>query len=105
MFHCNGWCFTWAVTAAGGTRVCLRTIDTAEVWRLLRDEGITHFSAAPTVLTMIAEDPAAGELDREVRLARYKVPQRFEFGELPKTSTGKIQKTVLRDRASELKES
>jgi fatty-acyl-CoA synthase len=36
------------------------------------------------------------------RLARYKVPKRFEFGELPRTSTGKIQKTVLRDRATEL---
>ena len=68
MFHCNGWCFTWAVTAAGGTHVCLRTIDTAEIWQLLRDEGITHFSAAPTVLTMIAEDPAAGVLDREVHV-------------------------------------
>ena len=39
MFHCNGWCFTWAVTAAGGTHVCLRAVDTAEIWRLLRDEG------------------------------------------------------------------
>jgi len=68
MFHCNGWCFTWAVTAAGGTHVCLRAIDTAEIWRLLRDEGITHFSAAPTVLTMIAEDPAAGELNHEVHV-------------------------------------
>jgi fatty-acyl-CoA synthase len=36
------------------------------------------------------------------RLAHYKVPKRFEFGDLPKTSTGKIQKTVLRDRAIEL---
>ena len=68
MFHCNGWCFTWAVTAAGGTHVCLRAVDTAEIWRLLRDEGITHFSGAPTVLTMIAEDPAAGPLDREVQV-------------------------------------
>ena len=68
MFHCNGWCFTWAVTAAGGTHVCLRAVDTAEIWRLLRTEGITHFSAAPTVLTMIAEDPAAGELDHQVHL-------------------------------------
>ncbi len=68
MFHCNGWCFTWAVTAAGGTHVCLRTVDTAEIWRLLRTEGITHFSAAPTVLTMIAEDPAAGELDHPVHV-------------------------------------
>ncbi len=68
MFHCNGWCFTWAVTAAGGTHVCLRTVDTAEIWRLLRAEGITHFSAAPTVLTMIAEDSAAGPLDDEVHV-------------------------------------
>ena len=68
MFHCNGWCFTWAVTAAGGTHVCLRAVDTAEIWRLLREEGITHFSAAPTVLTMIAEDPAAGALDHEVHV-------------------------------------
>jgi fatty-acyl-CoA synthase len=68
MFHCNGWCFTWAVTAAGGTHVCLRTVDTAEIWRQLRDAGITHFSAAPTVLTMIAEDPAAGKLDHPVHV-------------------------------------
>ena len=68
MFHCNGWCFTWAVTAAGGTHVCLRAVDTAQIWRLLRGEGITHFSAAPTVLTMIAEDPAAGPLDHEVHV-------------------------------------
>ena len=39
MFHCNGWCFTWAVTAAGGTHVCLRAVDTAEIWRLLRNRG------------------------------------------------------------------
>ena len=62
MFHCDGWCFPWAVTAAGGTHVCLRALDPAEVWRLLRTEGVTHYSAAPTVLTMIANAPdAAGE--------------------------------------------
>jgi fatty-acyl-CoA synthase len=59
MFHCNGWSFTWAVTAAGGTHVCLRSVDPARIWRLIRTEGITHYSAAPTVLTMIANDPAA----------------------------------------------
>ncbi len=58
MFHCNGWCFPWAVTAAGGVHVCLRTMDPGEIWRRLR-EGVTHFCAAPTVLTMIAEHPQA----------------------------------------------
>jgi fatty-acyl-CoA synthase len=68
MFHCNGWCFTWAVTGAGGTHVCLRSVETGEIWRLLRAEGITHFSGAPTVLTMIGEDPAAGQLDPRVHV-------------------------------------
>jgi fatty-acyl-CoA synthase len=62
MFHCDGWCFTWAVTAAGGTHVCLRSIDVDEVWRLLDAGGITHLSAAPTVLTMIAEGASAAAL-------------------------------------------
>jgi len=59
MFHCHGWCFTWAVTAAGGTHVCLRAVDVDEIWRRLVDDGITHLSAAPTVLTMIAGAPSA----------------------------------------------
>lgn len=53
MFHCNGWCLTWGITAVGGTHVCLRKLDAERVWQLLREEGVTHFSAAPTVLTMI----------------------------------------------------
>jgi fatty-acyl-CoA synthase len=60
-----------------------------------------------TLNTRLADDELAAALTgyaRE-RLARFKVPKRFEFGELPKTSTGKIQKNILRDRASELKES
>lgn len=59
MFHCNGWCFTWAVTAAGGTHLCLPDVDAAEIWRLIREAGVTHLNAAPTVLTMIAYHEAA----------------------------------------------
>src|SRR3954453_20198812 len=64
MFHCDGWCFPWAVSAAGATHVCLPRVDPSRIWRLLRSEGITHFSAAPTVLTMIANaaKAAAGPL-------------------------------------------
>jgi fatty-acyl-CoA synthase len=54
MFHCNGWCTPWAVTAIGGAHVCLRGVNAAEIWRLLDSEGITHLDAAPTVLTSIA---------------------------------------------------
>jgi fatty-acyl-CoA synthase len=70
MFHCDGWCFPWAVTAAGSTHVCLPRIEPATIWRLLREEGITHFSAAPTVLTMIAsaDEADAGPLEQRVQV-------------------------------------
>lgn len=68
MFHCNGWCLTWGVTAVGGLHVCLRRIDPDEIWRLLREEGVSHFSAAPTVLTMVAtaEGAVGPPLERRV---------------------------------------
>ena len=59
MFHCNGWCMTWAVTAAGGTHVCLRGIDPPEIFRQIDQHDVTCFNAAPTVLLMLASDPAA----------------------------------------------
>jgi fatty-acyl-CoA synthase len=59
MFHCNGWCFTWAVTAAGGTRICLPRADPAQVWTLIRSEHVTHLCAAPTVLISLLADEAA----------------------------------------------
>jgi len=59
MFHCNGWCFTWAVTAAGGTHLCLPRIEPGVVWEMIEHYGVTHLNAAPTVLTMLSADPAA----------------------------------------------
>ncbi|BBY02520.1 AMP-binding protein [Mycobacterium seoulense] len=59
MFHCHGWCFTWAVTAAGGAHICLRSVDHTEIWRLIDDEGVTHLNGAPVVLNSIAYGDAA----------------------------------------------
>ena len=59
LFHCNGWCMPWAVTAAGGTHVCLRKIDPPRVFELIEKHGVTNFNGAPTVLLMLASDPAA----------------------------------------------
>ena len=59
MFHCNGWCHTWAVTAVGGTHVCLRRVDPAEVYRLIERHGVTNMCGAPTVLTGMYSSPAA----------------------------------------------
>jgi fatty-acyl-CoA synthase len=68
MFHCHGWSFPWAVTAAGGTHVCLRRFDAAEVWRLIRAHGVTHLCGAPTVLTTMLSHPDAPAAALEPRL-------------------------------------
>jgi fatty-acyl-CoA synthase len=59
MFHCNGWCFPWAVTAVAGTHVLLRAIQPAKMIELIHREKVTHFNGAPTVLLMLAEAPEA----------------------------------------------
>lgn len=75
MFHCNGWCFTWAVTAAGGTHLCLRKLDPEVIWRHLEESGVTHFNAAPTVLIMLAWHAAAAKSPtRRVRVATGGAP-------------------------------
>ena len=66
MFHCNGWCFTWAVTAVGGTHVCLRKVDPDLIWDLFESEGVTHYNGAPTVQIFLANQPKAHRLDRLV---------------------------------------
>jgi fatty-acyl-CoA synthase len=59
LFHCNGWCFPWAVTAAAGTHVMLRAVDPARLVELIRSERVTHFNGSPSVLLMLAEAPEA----------------------------------------------
>lgn len=68
MFHAMGWTFPWAVTAARGTHYCLRKIDYPLIWKLLKEEGITHFNAAPTVNTLLCADSNASKLDQPVRV-------------------------------------
>ncbi|MGW9558160.1 long-chain-fatty-acid--CoA ligase [Nocardiopsis sp. NPDC055551] len=57
MFHANGWTYTWTVTAAGGTHVCLPVMDPARVFELIRTEEVSWLCAAPTVLIMLANTP------------------------------------------------
>jgi fatty-acyl-CoA synthase len=66
MFHCNGWCFTWGVTAVAGTHYCLRRVDPARIWELIDAEGITHYNGAPTVQIGIVNHPRAHRLARPV---------------------------------------
>ncbi len=58
MFHANGWTYTWTVTAAAGTHVCLRQVSPGSVFRLIREENVRWMCAAPTVLISLASAPA-----------------------------------------------
>src|SRR5215217_416665 len=69
MFHCNGWTFPWAVTAVSGTHVCLRKVEPSRIWELFKDEGITHYCAAPTVQIGIVNEDAAHRLQTHVTAA------------------------------------
>jgi fatty-acyl-CoA synthase len=66
MFHCNGWCHPWAITGVGGTHVCLRAVRGPDMWRLIREEGVTHLNGAPTVLSTLVHAEEAGPLEREL---------------------------------------
>jgi fatty-acyl-CoA synthase len=64
MFHCNGWAYTWAVTAAGAKHVCLPKVEAEPIWRALTQEGVSHLCAAPTVLTTIVSAEQATPLEQ-----------------------------------------
>jgi len=53
MFHCNGWCFPWTLSAIVGTHVCLRQVRPEPIWAALADEGVTHLCGAPIVMSLI----------------------------------------------------
>jgi fatty-acyl-CoA synthase len=55
LFHCNGWCFSWAVTAAGARNVCLRQTDPRQIVELIRRECVTHLCGAPVVVSSLAQ--------------------------------------------------
>jgi fatty-acyl-CoA synthase len=68
MFHCNGWCLPWAVTAAGAVHVCVRRVTGAEMWHAIREHGITALAGAPTVLSILGYAEAATALGPGRRL-------------------------------------
>ncbi len=71
MFHCNGWTYTWGVTLAGGTHICLRRVDPALIFPLIEQETVTHLCGAPVVMTMLIHAPEGvrRRLARKVKIA------------------------------------
>lgn len=68
MFHCNGWCFTWGVTAVGGTHLCLRAVDAEVIFDLIEKEKVSHMCAAPTVLITLSASPRSKQLQMDHKL-------------------------------------
>ncbi|MFC0315993.1 AMP-binding protein [Gordonia phosphorivorans] len=74
MFHCNGWCGPWALTAAAATHVCLRAVRGDDMWRLIDTENINQMSGAPTVLSTLATAPEAHPMDTPMAIATAGAP-------------------------------
>lgn len=68
MFHCNGWCFTWGITAAGATHVCLRAVVAEDIYNLIEKEKVTHLCAAPTILIIMSTWPGATDVKMDHKL-------------------------------------
>jgi fatty-acyl-CoA synthase len=69
MFHCNGWCFPWTVTAMAGTHVCLRRVDPVKILQLIGEHKVTHMCGAPIVLNALLNVPSESRvaIDHDVR--------------------------------------
>ncbi len=70
MFHCNGWCFPWTITAMAGTHVCLRRVEAKAIYDALSDHGVSHLCGAPIVMGLMLNAPAASrrEFPQKVRM-------------------------------------
>ena len=76
MFHCNGWCFPWTITALAGTHVCLRRVEPAAIYETIARDGVTHMCGAPVVMNMLL-NPGAGvsrALDRRIEMMTAGAP-------------------------------
>ncbi|WP_087206412.1 acyl-CoA synthetase [Yoonia vestfoldensis] len=76
MFHCNGWCFPWTLSAIIGTHVCLRQVRAEPIWTALAEEGVTHLCGAPIVMSLMISAPAAQKrkLDHKVQVFTAAAP-------------------------------
>jgi len=61
MFHCNGWCYPWAVAARAGVNVCLRRVEAQAIFDAMRQHGVTHYCGAPIVHNMLVNAPESAK--------------------------------------------
>lgn len=63
MFHCNGWCFPWTMSAIVGTHICLRDVKSGPIWKAIYDHKVTHLCGAPIVMSLIINAPENEKYD------------------------------------------
>jgi fatty-acyl-CoA synthase len=76
MFHCNGWCFPWAIALQGGTQVCLRRVEAGAIYAAIADHGVTHLCGAPVVMGMLinATPEQKRDFDHKVEMMTAAAP-------------------------------
>ncbi|MGM0585878.1 MAG: AMP-binding protein, partial [Pseudomonadota bacterium] len=76
MFHCNGWCFPWTVSAKAGTHVCLRAVRAAPIFEAIAEHGVTHMCGAPIVMSTLLQAPDSDKrpLPRQVEFLTAAAP-------------------------------
>lgn len=62
MFHCNGWCFPWTVTALAGTHVFLRRVEPEKILTLINRHQVSHLCGAPIVLNALVNLPDSAKV-------------------------------------------
>ena len=75
MFHCNGWCFPWTISAISGTHVCLREVCAEDIWSAILEHRVSHMCGAPIVMSLVvAGKPVSAKLDYEVEFFTAAAP-------------------------------
>src|SRR5471032_2517125 len=76
MFHCNGWCMPWSLSAVAGTHVCLRWVRAAAIFEALAEHGVTHLCGAPIVMSTLvnASDAERKSFSQKVRFMAAAAP-------------------------------
>ena len=74
MFHCNGWCFPWTMSAIIGTHVCLRHVRPGRIWDALSDHKVTHLCGAPIVMSIILKKRKRPLLEKQVEFFTAAAP-------------------------------
>ena len=81
MFHVNGWGHLFAITGMGARHLCTRGADSGMVFEAIRNEDVSYFCAAPTVLSRLLDyhgehgGPTTGENDVRVATAGAAPPE------------------------------